>query len=215
MTRKRSYDDACGIARALDTVGERWSLMVVRELLMGPKRFTDLRASLPAIGPDVLTQRLRDLDAAGIVFKHKLPPPAASTVYELTDSGKALEPVLQELGRWGGCYAPPPAEGQCMSLDAHLLSLRTLFDPALAGDLRARVALRLDGQDFYAAIADGAIDVQRGTITEPDLVVRGTAADFLGIVRGLTTVRDAPVEMSGDPDLAERFFTLFPLPVPA
>ena len=92
MAGKRSYGDACGIARALDVVGERWSLMVVRELLLGPKRFTDIRSGLPHVSPDVLAQRLRDLEQAGIVHHRRLPPPYASQVYELTDSGRALEP---------------------------------------------------------------------------------------------------------------------------
>jgi DNA-binding HxlR family transcriptional regulator len=215
MSKKRSYEDACGIARALDTVGERWSLMVVRELLLGPKRFTDLRNSLPGIGPDVLTQRLKDLEAAGIARKHKLPPPAASTVYELTPAGLALEPALQALGRWGGAYAPPPSEGMCMSLDAHLLSLRTLFSPALAGDLRSRVSLRLDGQDFYAIVADGECEVERGTVDEPDVTITGAAAELFSVVRGAETMDTAPIEVEGDRELAARFFELFPLPVAA
>src|SRR3954452_10567314 len=101
MAGKRTYGDRCGIARALDAVGERWALLVVRELLLGPKRFTDLRAGLPTLGPDVLAQRLRDLEAAGIVARRTLPPPAGSRVYELTERGQELEPVLLALGRWG------------------------------------------------------------------------------------------------------------------
>ena len=105
-SKKRSYGDACGIARALDTVGERWALMVVRELVLGPKRFTDLRTGLPHVSPDVLAQRLKDLEVSGVLVKRKLAPPAASQVYELTPRGRALEPVLVALGRWGGVEAP-------------------------------------------------------------------------------------------------------------
>src|SRR3954465_204093 len=97
----RTYGDRCGIARALDVVGERWALLVVRELLLGPKRFTDLRAGLPNIGPDVLAQRLRDLEGSGLVRRATLPPPAASAVYELTERGADLEEVVLALGRWG------------------------------------------------------------------------------------------------------------------
>src|ERR687889_2824463 len=104
----RSYGDRCGIARALDVVGERWALLVVRELLLGPKRFTDLRAGLPNVGPDVLAQRLRELEAAGVVRRAKLPPPAASKVYELTPRGAELEPVILALGRWGSVAPVPP-----------------------------------------------------------------------------------------------------------
>src|SRR5689334_22219934 len=127
MAGKRSYNEACGIARALDVVGERWALMVVRELMLGPKRFTDIRASLPGLSADVLSQRLRELEALEVLRHRTLPPPAASKVYELTPSGLELEQVLIALGRWGGANAPPPVEGQGMSLDSHILSFRTLF----------------------------------------------------------------------------------------
>ena len=140
---KRSYGDACGISRALDVVGERWALMVVRELLLGPKRFTDIRGGLPKLSADVLAQRLRGLEEAGIVRHRKLPPPASAQVYELTPRGRALEPVLHELGRWGGANAPEPTEDMSMSLDSHLVSLRTLFDPERAGGLDAVVQLSL------------------------------------------------------------------------
>src|SRR3954469_11248779 len=107
MAGKRSYGDRCGIARALDTVGERWALLVVRELLLGPKRFTDLRAGLPNLGPDVLAQRLRDLEAAGIVGRGALGPPSGNRIYELTPRGQELEPVVLALGAWGS-RAPFP-----------------------------------------------------------------------------------------------------------
>ena len=110
MTGKRTYGDSCGIARALDLVGERWALLVVRELLLGPKRFTDLRAGLPNLGPDVLTQRLRELTDSGLVERRKLDPPAGSWVYELTDRGRELEPVVIALGRWGSVAPMPPGE---------------------------------------------------------------------------------------------------------
>src|SRR3982074_1706623 len=102
MSSKRTYGDPCGIARALDLVGERWALLVVRELVLGPKRFTDLRAGLPNLSPDVLAQRLRDLERTGIVSRRTLPPPAGSRVYELTDRGRELEPGGRGPGRWGG-----------------------------------------------------------------------------------------------------------------
>jgi DNA-binding HxlR family transcriptional regulator len=209
---KRSYADACGIARALDTVGERWALMVVRELLLGPKRFTDLRTSLPTIGPDVLTQRLKDLDAAGIVHRHKLPPPAASTVYELTPAGEALRPTLDALGLWGAVFAPPPTEDMCMSLDSHLLSMRTLFDPARAEGFDARVALHLDGQDFHAVITDGAIALERGAITDADAGITGTAAEVIDVMHGRRALADTTIEISGDRAIGERYLQLAPLP---
>ena len=135
----RTYGDRCGIARALDIVGERWALLVVRELLLGPKRFTDLRAGLPHIGPDVLSQRLRELEESGVVHRDKLPPPAASQVYALTERGRALEPIVLELGRWGS-QAPVPAEDAPLGADAAMLALKTMFrpDPGLRATYEVR-----------------------------------------------------------------------------
>src|SRR5919112_3620037 len=110
MAIKRTYDDSCAAAHALDLVGERWALLVVRELLLGPKRFTDLRSGLPHVSPDVLAQRLRELEESGIVRRGKLPPPAGSRIYELTERGQQLEPVVLELGRFGSVAPFPPGE---------------------------------------------------------------------------------------------------------
>ncbi len=148
----RSYGDRCGVARALDLVGERWALLVVRELLLGPKRFTDLRAGLPQVGPDVLSQRLRELEAAGLVRKRSLDPPAPARVYELTERGALLEPVILELGRFGS-VAPFPEGDATFGPDALALALKTLYAP---GGAPAQVALRLGGQDFRAS-DDGAV----------------------------------------------------------
>jgi DNA-binding HxlR family transcriptional regulator len=146
MTVKRSYGDSCGIARALDAVGERWALLVVRELLLGPKRFTDLRAGLPRIGPDMLAARLRELEDAGLVAQRWLAPPAARTVYELTPYGRELEPVLHALGRWGSRRPlredPPP-----LSPDAAVVAMQTMFNPDPAAPSSV-IALRLDGHEF-------------------------------------------------------------------
>lgn len=220
MGSKRSYGDACGIARALDVVGERWALMVVRELLLGPKRFTDLRAGLPHVSPDVLAQRLRDLEATGVVDHRRLPPPFAAQVYELTDSGRALEPVLIELGRWGGANAPPPHDDMCMSLDAYIVSLRTLFDPERAGDFAARVELRLGEDRFRVAIADGHVDASRGELPDADAVIHSPdPVTLLEVLHGQRRLADAlaagTLSIAGDRRKARRFTELFPLPAPA
>lgn len=218
MATKRTYADACGIARALDLVGERWALMVVRELLLGPKRFTDIREGLPHLSSDVLAQRLRDLEQADLVRHRKLPPPAASQVYELTDRGAALEPVLIALGRWGGTYAPPPPDCVGMSLDAHLVSLRTLFDPGLAGELAARVELRLGEADrFGVTIADGSVEVERGEPAAPDATIETDPATLIAVLHGHRELADAvgagDLAIAGDEQVAARFMGLFPLPV--
>jgi DNA-binding HxlR family transcriptional regulator len=161
MTVKRSYGDSCGIARALDAVGERWALLVVRELLLGPKRFTDLRAGLPRIGPDMLAARLRELEDVGLVAQRRLAPPAARTVYELTEYGHELEPVLHALGRWGSRRPlrqdPPP-----LSPDAAVVAMQTMFEP----DSAARpsvIALRLDGSEFSLRVDADRLVATAGT----------------------------------------------------
>src|SRR4051812_17149801 len=138
---RRTYGDPCGVARALDAVGERWALLVVRELLLGPKRFTDLHRGLGAVSQNVLSQRLRELESAGVVRRRRLGPPAGSWVYELTEQGAALEPILVALGRWG--RSRPMAAGGELSVDALALALKTTFDPAAAGDLEVSVHLHL------------------------------------------------------------------------
>jgi DNA-binding HxlR family transcriptional regulator len=219
MTSKRSYGDACGIARALDVVGERWALMVVRELLLGPKRFTDIRSGLPHVSPDVLAQRLRDLEQAGLVNHRRLPPPYASQVYELTDSGRALEPALIALGRWGGVYAPAPSDDMCMSLDAYIVSLRTLFDPLRAGDFAARVELRLGDERFRIVIDAGHVEAGRGELPDAEAVIEADPTTLLDVLHGHRPLADAlaagAMRFSGDKRKAKRFTQLFPLPEPA
>ena len=215
-TRKRTYGDVCGVARALDIVGERWSLMIVRELLLGPKRFTDLRTGLPHVGPDVLSQRLRDLTAEQLVVKRKLPPPIAAQVYELTDLGRRLEPVVLALGEFGS-HLPVPTEGElCMSFDAHLLSLRTLFAADRAQGLEARVLLRLDGgPEYLATIAGGELTLEPGAHAAPDLVIAGDPGELLGVCHGRLALEETGLRIEGDAELGRRFLTLFPLPEPA
>jgi DNA-binding HxlR family transcriptional regulator len=162
----RTYHDRCGIARALDAVGDRWALLVVRELLLGPKRFTDLRTGLPRVSPDVLAQRLRELEDAGVVRRDHLPPPAASHVYELTERGRELEPVILALGRWGS--REPPNDGP-LGPDAAVIALMTMF----AGDLEGTYELRLDGHVFTLRAADGRLDAARGPATNPTATIEG------------------------------------------
>jgi DNA-binding HxlR family transcriptional regulator len=217
MASPRRYGDACGIPRALDRVGERWALMIVRELILGPKRFTDLRAGLPNASPNVLSQRLRRLEDDGIVQRRKLPPPAGSRVYELTEWGMELEPVLTALGRWGARAPAPPPEDR-MSLDAHILSLRTLFDPTLAGDVSAKLELHLGEHRFRATVAEGRLEVVPGEAQAPDAIVTTDAGTLLALChrrRELTEALDAgDVEIEGDQGVVERFVGFFTLPEP-
>lgn len=215
---KRSYGEACGIPRALDRVGERWALMVVRELLLGPKRFTDLREGLPHMSADVLAQRLRELEENGIVERRTLPPPAASKVYELTGWGRELESVLIALGRWGA-RAPLAPECAEMSLDSHIVSLQTLFDPELAGDFAPVVELRLGADVFALHVAGGRLEARRGAAASPDIVISTDAGTLLALAHRERELADAieagDAEVIGDKRAARRFLRLFPLPEPA
>ena len=156
MAGKRNYDDGCAAAHALDLVGERWALLVVRELMFGAKRFSDLKADLRTITPNMLTQRLEDLSAAGIVVRRRLPPPAASWVYELTPWGRDLEPVLKELGRWAA-RSPALPQGRPISAASVILSMRTLFDARKAGRAPLALSIVLNDVPYDATVRDGAL----------------------------------------------------------
>lgn len=200
----RTYGDPCGIARALDAVGDRWSLLIVRELLLGPKRFTDLRTGLPGAATDVLTQRLRDLAEVDVVERATLPPPAAATVYQLTDRGVELEPVLLALGRWGRDRPFPPGDRE-LGPEAFAVALQTTFVPANAADLDATVVLDLGYDRIRAHITQGKLDLTRGG--------DGDAT----ITAGIPTLREvlwrgeakSALRLAGDETVARRFLTLF------
>src|SRR5918996_1530224 len=151
LAARRRYEDACGAAHALDLVGERWALLVIRELMLGPKRFSDLRADLPGISANVLTQRLEGLEASGLLVRRKLPPPASTQVYELTPWGYEAEPIVQSLGKWA---ARSPAHDPTLPISATsiMLSFRTMFDGARAGDFTAKIGFRLGAEDFLAKV---------------------------------------------------------------
>jgi len=218
MSGKRTYGDACGIARALDVLGERWALMIVRELLLGPKRFTDLRAGLPNLSADVLSQRLRGLEEAGVVEKRTLPPPVPAKVYDLTPAGAALEPVLIELGRWGGTYTES-APGDCgMSLDSHILSMRTLFDPERADGFEAGVQLDLSGTSFRARVQERELDIEYGELERPDATIHSDPRTLIDVLHERLDIEDAleagKLEIDGDEETGRRFLGLAPLPQP-
>jgi DNA-binding HxlR family transcriptional regulator len=218
MSKPRTYGDACGIARALDILGERWALMTVRELLLGPKRFTDLRDGLPHASPNILSMRLRDLEEHGLVRKRKLPPPAASQVYELTQRGLDIAPVLDALGTWGS-RLPLPGPEATMSFDAHILSFRTLFQPSLADGFEARIALHFGDRPFRATVSGGAFEIVAGELDDPDAVITSDHGTALAVAHGRMSLADAEaagtLQITGDRETAVRFLSLFPLPEPA
>jgi DNA-binding HxlR family transcriptional regulator len=219
VTGKRTYGDRCGVARALDVVGERWALLVVRELLLGPKRFTDLRDGMPNVSPDVLSQRLRELESAGILTRGKLPPPAGSRVYELTPWGRELEPVVLDLGRWGSRAPFPPDDNARLGVDAFVIALKTVFDAALADGVDASYELRLGEHRFRARVSDGRLDVTRGSADAPEATITTDPATLSGVLWHGAKLEDAvdsgDLQIDGSKRAATRFLALFPAPVPA
>ena len=212
---RRRYDDACGTAHALELIGERWALLVMRELMLGPKRFGQLKADLPGISANVLTQRLEGLEAAGVLIRRKLPPPASTQVYELTPWGYESEPIFQTLGRWAA-RSPQHDPTLPLSSVSLFLSFRTMFDPARAAGLDARIGFRFGEETFLVRIAEGRIEVGRDTLDGADLTFTGTAPAVAAAVYGGVPIEAlaaaGALSLEGDRALAERFVTLFPLP---
>jgi DNA-binding HxlR family transcriptional regulator len=222
MASKRSYDDGCAAAHALDLIGERWALLVARELLLGAKRFSDLEATLPQISPNVLSQRLKDLEEIGVVQRYKLPAPAASWVYELTDWGYELEPVLQQLGRWGA-RSPLRSADAPISLATLVTAMKTMFYAPAADGLEAQLELQIGDDRFAVQVINGQLEIARGTVIletlrEPDATIVGDVATLGALAFGGLPLEDAlksgNLEVQGDQNLAKRFFQLFKLPEP-
>lgn len=217
ISGKRTYGEGCAAAHALDLVGERWALLVVRELLLGPKRFTDLRSGIPHASPNVLAQRLRELERSGVVRRRTLAPPAASRIYELTEWGQQLEPVIVSLGRFGARSPSLPVQ-LGMSVDSQMLALKTVFDPGAAGDLSATYELRFGDHRFSLRIHDGQIEVERGIATAPDAVIDTDLPTLAALVwegRPLhEALRDGRVRIQGDKRAVKRFLGIFPMPEP-
>ena len=212
---QRRYEDACAAAHALDLVGERWALLVMRELIFGPKRFGELRKGLPGISANVLAQRLEGLEAAGVVRRRKLPPPAAAQVYELTAWGRESESIFQALGRWAA-RSPAHDPGLPFSAASLLLSFRTMLDPGRAEGIDARIGFRIGDETFLARLSDGGLEIEAGPSEGADAVLAGSAAAIAGAVYGGRKLEELEAEgalrVEGDRALAGWFVTLFPLP---
>ncbi|MDX6615394.1 MAG: hypothetical protein QOD60_485 [Solirubrobacterales bacterium] len=214
---KRSYEEACGVAHAGDLIGERWALLVIRELMLGPKRFTDLRTGIPRVSPNVLTQRLQELEEAGIVTRRKLPPPAASRVYELTDWGRELELMMLQLGAWAARSPAFPREAP-VGTDAIALMLKSLFDGAAAGELDAVYEVRLGGEPFRAEVHDGQFEIERGAAENPAAAIETEPKILPALISGelpLAKAVDAgSVKIDGSTAAVTRFLGLFAMPEP-
>ena len=205
----RSYDDACGTAHALELVGERWALLVARELMLGPRRFSDLRASLPGLSANVLTQKLAGLEDSGVIRRRRLEPPAGVQVYELTDWGLELEEALKVLGRWA---ARSPRHDPTLPLSAVslMLSLRTMYAPT-PGVQDMTVAFELGGESYFARIEGGALTTGRGRPDPADVRLTSTPEAVAGAIYADMPLADAAFEV-GDRGVFETFAGLFTLP---
>lgn len=209
---KRRYDDACGAALGMEYVGERWALLLMRELLLGPRRFGELRAGLPGISANVLTQRLGGLEAAGIVHRHRLPPPANVQVYALTRWGYESEDVVLALAKWA-LRSPTHDPSLPFSAVSLMLSLKMLLVPERAGDWQATVGFVLCDDPYVATLAGGALTVRRGVGTDVDATLSGTPNAFLPVLYGGRPLAMAEsIAVEGNRAIAERFTTLFRLP---
>lgn len=208
---RRWYDDACGTALAMELIGERWSLLIVRELMFGPRRFGELKGGLPGISANVLTQRLESMEAAGILARRRLPSPANVQVYDLTDWGREAEVAMRELGRWAA-RSPRHDPFAFMSTASAMVSLRTLIDPAKAAGEAMTIAFRFPEDAFVARLAGGELAIARGdgpadiTLTGDTMALRRTIYGKQGV--------DGPgtFTLTGDRAIAERFVDLFRLP---
>lgn len=212
---QRQYDDACGTAHALELVGERWALLVVRELMLGPRRFGDLRASLPGLSANVLSQRLEGLEAAGVARRRKLPPPASVQVYELTAWGMEAEPAIKELGRWA---ARSPRHDPTLPLSAVslMLSFRAMFQAERAAGVDLTLGYRLGEEAFIVRVRDGVLTSERGEAERPDAALSGDPSAVAGLVYGKAPLEalegEGALTLTGDRDAVARFVALFDLP---
>lgn len=215
-TKNRWYDDACGTALAMELVGERWSLLIVRELMFGGRRFGELKAALNGISANVLTQRLESMEAAGILTRRKLPPPASVQVYALTEWGYAAEVAIQELGRWA-VRSPEHDPTLPMSAASIMMSFRTMIDRSRSGEVPMTVGFRLGDEGFLARIDASGITIARSdALDTAQLRLDTTPAALAAIVYGGMSVEAAEAQgmltLTGDRALAAHFVTLFPLP---
>jgi DNA-binding HxlR family transcriptional regulator len=212
---RRRYEDGCGTAHALDLIGERWALLVMRELMLGPKRFSDIRADLPGISANTLTQRLEGLEKAGIVVREKLPPPASGQVYGLSEWGLQALPVMGALGRWA-VRSQGHDPNQHFSAVSLLLSFMAMNQPGLTHGLDAVIGFRLGRENYVLTMKEGAIRAVRGEPAGTDVTFAGAPGTVAAAVYGGVPLGDleeaGALKLEGDRAIAERFITLFPLP---
>jgi DNA-binding HxlR family transcriptional regulator len=205
---RRQYQQFCPLAKALDVIGERWTLLIVRELLTGPKRYTDLRHGLRGMATDLLAARLRELQQAGVIARRDVPPPTPAAVYELTERGHALRPTILELARWGRPLLREPADDQLPD-SALVLGLEAAFHPDVAADLDETYDIDVDGERVSVRVHDGTLKITPGPAAEnPTMRIIADRQGFMDLARGHPSER---VRIEGDPDGVKRLLQIFSL----
>jgi DNA-binding HxlR family transcriptional regulator len=208
----RSYDQYCAVARGLDVIGDRWTLLLVRDLLLGPQRYKDLLSGLPGIGTNLLADRLRELEGAGLIERTVLPPPAGSTVYQLTEAGQALEPAVVALGRWGARFLGAPKKTDAMVPRAYFVAMRGVFNPDVAVGVTETYEVRIADLVFEVRVADGRLTTREGRASNPDVVMTMSVETLNDLMFQLITPAAAlvkgRVDVKGDGRAFERFFKL-------
>ena len=215
--RNRSYNQYCGLAYALDVVGERWTLLIVRELIAGPRRFTDLLDGLPGISTNLLSERLKELEQQGMLRRRMLPPPATSNVYELTALGRSLETTLLELGRWGSQFVPAAPEGAAvLHASSYALTLKPFFRPDQAQGLSETYELHIGDEILRVRIHDSQLDVRQGEAPDADVALYADTESYLGLLSGEIELGEAiakrQIRLEGDEQALRRFLKLCELP---
>ncbi len=212
MVVKRGYGQYCGFARALELVGERWALLIIRDLLVGPKRFSEIERGLPGIPTNILTSRLNELEDNGLVRRRVLERPAKGVAYELSEEGLALEDAVLTLGRWGAQRLGEPGPRETVTEDSIAMALRTTFRPEAAGKARLAYLLKLGPIEVHALVRNGAVTVGRGTIAKPDLIIETGPAMRALMAHELSpseAIKKKLVRLTGDRKLLDRFVQIF------
>jgi DNA-binding HxlR family transcriptional regulator len=210
---RKSYEQYCAVARTLDVVGERWTLLIVRDLLMGPKRYTDLREGLPGIATDILTARLRTLEEAGFVRRRELPRPAPATVYELTERGRELRHAVLALGHVGLAKLGGPEPGEDVRGERLVVGLRVSFRRGEFADLTETYELVIDGEPFTVEVSDGVVETRPGMAASPAMRVGTDADTFVALMTGRVAAADSLAKgratLEGKRSVFERFIDAF------
>ena len=210
---KRVYKQYCALARTLDRVGERWTLLLIRNLLTGPKRFKDLLADLPGIGTNLLSDRLKLLERDGLVRKINLPPPSEAEAYELTEIGRGLEPAIVELVKWGLRYLGRPKRGEAFRAAWSLLAMQATFRPERARGVSESYEYRIAGEVFHVRVDGGVVTTRQGPAIEPDMVLSTDDKTFLALGTGQIDAAEAltsgKIELMGGFETLQRSIEIF------